>query len=93
MPASFHSFTTKVVAKGIIRHAGLSVKTHPEIGFLSGTALVAAGWIRGRETITPCDPTRSFDARHARRVPAQCHFVSVCAFWSAELLLGYMHRF
>src|SRR5258708_10713052 len=31
MPASFHWFT----ARGIIRHAEPSVKTHPEFGFLS----------------------------------------------------------
>src|SRR5579863_1986738 len=43
MPASFHSFTTRGTAKGIIRHAGPSVKTHPEFGFLSGTAFVAQG--------------------------------------------------
>jgi len=39
MQASFHPFT----AKGIIRHAEPSVKTHPEFGFLSGTAFVASG--------------------------------------------------
>jgi hypothetical protein len=51
MPASFHHFTanvtpnitTKITAERIIRHTGPSVKTHPEFGFLSGTAFVAAG--------------------------------------------------
>ena len=94
MPASFHHFTanvtpnitTKITAERIIRHTGPSVKTHPEFGFLSGTAFSAAGSLRGRETIAPYHPSHSLDARHGPLVPGNANLpIGVFAVANREI--------